>query len=165
MICKSIDTEQTPRGEKLTYHFRQDNYYMSISYAPTYDSKSGQILYKESNTFRIIGTDERKIKEHKELLINTSIFTVGQEYSLLYSYFSREMLITTITEQFKQQSTKQVIKPSKKENYIYIGTTDEVNFCQCCGKSNLKKVIILQNINTKEYLFVGSECQYKYIKR
>lgn len=42
-----------------------------------------------------------------------------------------------------------------------IGITDETSVCECCGKSNLKKVVVLENINTGEIVRYGVDCAAK----
>jgi hypothetical protein len=42
--------------------------------------------------------------------------------------------------------------------YTFIGTTDEVLQCGCCGKDNLKSTIVLRNNESGEYVFLGSVC-------
>lgn len=41
-----------------------------------------------------------------------------------------------------------------------IAITDERNFCECCGKKNLKKVVVLQN-EAGTHLFYGVNCAAK----
>jgi hypothetical protein len=42
-----------------------------------------------------------------------------------------------------------------------IGITDETTVCECCGKTNLKKVVVLENINTGEIVRYGVDCAAK----
>lgn len=39
-----------------------------------------------------------------------------------------------------------------------IGITDETTVCECCGKSNLKKVVVMENIDTGEIVRYGVDC-------
>lgn len=42
-----------------------------------------------------------------------------------------------------------------------IGITDETTVCECCGKSNLKKVVVLENVETGEIVRYGVDCAAK----
>jgi len=44
------------------------------------------------------------------------------------------------------------------KTYEFIGSTDEVTTCECCGKSNLKKTVILRHIASGDYRFFGTVC-------
>jgi hypothetical protein len=46
--------------------------------------------------------------------------------------------------------------------YKFCGTTDEITTCDCCGKSNLKKTVVLQNENG-DYLYYGVDCAARTI--
>lgn len=39
-----------------------------------------------------------------------------------------------------------------------IGITDETNVCECCGKSNLKRVVVLEDIDTGSIVRYGCDC-------
>ena len=39
-----------------------------------------------------------------------------------------------------------------------LGTSDEVLQCECCGKSNLKRTIVIQMTEDSEPVFYGSQC-------
>ena len=45
--------------------------------------------------------------------------------------------------------------------YTFIGTTDEVTTCGCCGRSDLKGTIVLQAVDGGEFVFFGSTCGAK----
>ena len=45
--------------------------------------------------------------------------------------------------------------------YQFIGTTDEVTSCDCCGRDNLKMTIVLQEKDGGEFTFFGSQCGAK----
>jgi hypothetical protein len=45
--------------------------------------------------------------------------------------------------------------------YTFIGTTDEVTTCGCCGRSDLKGTIVLQAVDGGEFVFFGSTCGEK----
>ena len=42
--------------------------------------------------------------------------------------------------------------------YTFIGTTDEVTTCGCCGRSDLKGTIVLQAADGGDFVFFGSVC-------
>jgi hypothetical protein len=42
--------------------------------------------------------------------------------------------------------------------FIVEGITDEINSCDCCGKSNLKKVVIITDTETGETKAFGTTC-------
>lgn len=42
--------------------------------------------------------------------------------------------------------------------YIIAGITDERDTCECCGKTNLKRVVVLLDLDTDEYVFYGTTC-------
>jgi hypothetical protein len=45
-----------------------------------------------------------------------------------------------------------------------LGVNDDQNFCQCCGKSDLKAVVWIQNLETGEVQHFGSVCATKPAK-
>ncbi len=45
--------------------------------------------------------------------------------------------------------------------YTFIGTTGDVTECGCCGRSDLKKTIVLQDNDSREFVFFGSVCGAK----
>jgi len=47
------------------------------------------------------------------------------------------------------------------KTYTFIGTTGDVTECGCCGRSDLKKTIVLQDNDTREYVFFGAVCGAK----
>ena len=42
--------------------------------------------------------------------------------------------------------------------YIVAGITDERDTCECCGKSGLKRVVVLLDLDTDEFVFYGTTC-------
>ena len=42
--------------------------------------------------------------------------------------------------------------------YRFIGTTDEVTGCDCCGRQGLKMTIVLQPTEGGDMVFFGSQC-------
>lgn len=47
------------------------------------------------------------------------------------------------------------------KKYQIIGTTDDVNTCDCCGRTNLKKTVILKDTESSEEVYFGTECAAK----
>lgn len=45
--------------------------------------------------------------------------------------------------------------------YKFIGTTDEITTCGCCGRTDLKGTIVLQEIDGGAFVFFGSVCGSK----
>lgn len=41
--------------------------------------------------------------------------------------------------------------------YTFIGTTDERTTCDCCGRSDLKKTVVLKDVEG-DFVFFGSVC-------
>jgi hypothetical protein len=48
--------------------------------------------------------------------------------------------------------------------YSMVGTTDEQTYCDCCGKKNLKKTIVLKHNDTGAIVRYGSNCAEKATK-
>lgn len=42
--------------------------------------------------------------------------------------------------------------------YIVAGITDERDTCECCGKTDLKRVVVLLDLDTDEFVFYGTTC-------
>ncbi len=42
--------------------------------------------------------------------------------------------------------------------YIIAGITDERDTCECCGKTGLKRVVVLLDLDTDEFVFYGTTC-------
>lgn len=42
--------------------------------------------------------------------------------------------------------------------YIIAGITDERDSCDCCGKTGLKRVVVLLDLDTDEFVFYGTTC-------
>lgn len=42
--------------------------------------------------------------------------------------------------------------------YIVAGVTDERDTCECCGKTDLKRVVVLLDLDTDEFVFYGTTC-------
>lgn len=55
---------------------------------------------------------------------------------------------------------QQTEKPKHVAKFIVLGSTDEVNTCDCCGKSNLKATWAVEMIDSPEggVLHYGSTC-------
>ena len=47
---------------------------------------------------------------------------------------------------------------ARTAQYEVIGTTDETTTCEFCGKTNLKKTVILRHTVSKDIDYVGSDC-------
>ncbi len=47
------------------------------------------------------------------------------------------------------------------KKYQIIGTTDDVDTCDCCGRINLKKTVILKDAESGEEVYFGTECAAK----
>lgn len=45
-----------------------------------------------------------------------------------------------------------------KMQYTFIGTTDEINQCGCCGRTDLKGTKVLKDNESGEFVFYGSVC-------
>ncbi|MBK8706506.1 MAG: hypothetical protein IPN33_25035 [Saprospiraceae bacterium] len=45
-----------------------------------------------------------------------------------------------------------------ESNYKFLGCNDDQDFCSCCGKQGLKKVIWLENLQTGEINHFGTTC-------
>lgn len=39
-----------------------------------------------------------------------------------------------------------------------LGVNDDKNFCECCGKQGLKKVVFIENLETNEIKHFGTTC-------
>lgn len=52
--------------------------------------------------------------------------------------------------------------------YVLAGLTDIVTTCECCGKSNLKRTVVLSLLNSEgehsEYQFFGSQCAARALR-
>lgn len=44
------------------------------------------------------------------------------------------------------------------KKYEFIGVTDEFTTCDLCGKTRLKKTMILKDMETLEFVFAGVDC-------
>lgn len=44
------------------------------------------------------------------------------------------------------------------DRLVKVAVTDSVNECECCGKTNLKKTVVLLNQDADEFVFYGSSC-------
>ncbi len=45
-----------------------------------------------------------------------------------------------------------------------IGITDDSHICECCGKKNLKKVVVMENIDTGSIVRYGTDCAAKAMR-
>lgn len=50
------------------------------------------------------------------------------------------------------------------QTFKIIGVTDETTVCEHCGKTNLKKVVVLENLETGEIVRYGTDCAAKAMK-
>lgn len=48
--------------------------------------------------------------------------------------------------------------------YKLLGITDETTTCECCGKTNLKSVVVLQMVDGGEIVRYGSQCAAKALR-
>jgi len=48
--------------------------------------------------------------------------------------------------------------------YTYLGTSDEVTTCDCCGKSELKSTVAISDDDAGETVYFGSTCAAKALK-
>jgi len=49
-------------------------------------------------------------------------------------------------------------------NFKIKGVNDDRNFCECCGKDNLKSVVWIENLETGELKHFGSTCALSPLK-
>lgn len=54
--------------------------------------------------------------------------------------------------------------PTKLMKYEYLGTTDEVTTCDCCGKTNLKNTVAIRDLDEGEVLYFGVTCAARALK-
>ena len=50
------------------------------------------------------------------------------------------------------------------KRYTYLGTSDEVTTCDCCGKSDLKSTVAISADEQGETLYFGSTCAARALK-
>lgn len=50
-------------------------------------------------------------------------------------------------------------------SYTVIGSTDDVDACDCCGRKGLKKTIVLRPDNSTEVVYFGTSCAALAMKR
>ncbi len=43
-------------------------------------------------------------------------------------------------------------------NYKILGVNSDVDFCSCCGKQNLKKVVWIENVDSQQFNHYGTTC-------
>lgn len=48
--------------------------------------------------------------------------------------------------------------------YTYLGTSDEVTTCDCCGKSDLKRTVAIMDDERGESLYFGTTCAARALK-
>jgi len=48
--------------------------------------------------------------------------------------------------------------------YRFLGTCDNVNHCDCCGRTNLKRTVALNNTETGEDVYFGTSCAARALK-
>lgn len=49
----------------------------------------------------------------------------------------------------------------KNTTYKIIGITDDTHICEHCGKQNLKRVVVLEHIDTGAIVRMGTTCAFK----
>jgi hypothetical protein len=74
----------------------------------------------------------------------------------------------------KYENPRRRVRPATRRNppacpvrmmkYEYLGTTDEVTTCDCCGKTNLKNTVVIRDLDTGEDLYFGVSCAAKALK-
>tara|TARA_R110000868_G_scaffold216141_1_gene466252 strand:- start:868 stop:1248 length:381 start_codon:yes stop_codon:yes gene_type:complete len=48
--------------------------------------------------------------------------------------------------------------------FQYLGTSQDITTCDCCGKSNLKSTVVIRDVETDNELFFGVTCAAKALK-
>lgn len=48
--------------------------------------------------------------------------------------------------------------PTAPRPFRILGITEEINACQCCGKTNLQKTVAIENLETGEIGYFGTSC-------
>ena len=48
--------------------------------------------------------------------------------------------------------------------YKFLGTTDEITACECCGKMDLKQTVGIEDLDTGEQLHFGTTCAARALK-
>ena len=51
------------------------------------------------------------------------------------------------------------------KRFTYLGTSDEVDACDCCGKSDLKSTVAIQDNDSGETLYFGTTCAARALKQ
>lgn len=51
------------------------------------------------------------------------------------------------------------------KRFTYLGTSDEVDACDCCGKSDLKRTVAIQDNDSGETLYFGTTCAARALKQ
>jgi hypothetical protein len=51
------------------------------------------------------------------------------------------------------------------KRFTYVGTSDEVDACDCCGKSDLKSTVAIQDNDSGETLYFGTTCAARALKQ
>ena len=51
-----------------------------------------------------------------------------------------------------------------KTTYAVVGTTDEVDACECCGRQNLKMTVMLVAAGSESVVYFGTECAAKAMR-
>lgn len=49
-------------------------------------------------------------------------------------------------------------------NFKVLGVNDSKDFCQCCGKTGLKRVVFIENVQTNEVRHFGTTCAVSPVK-
>jgi hypothetical protein len=55
-------------------------------------------------------------------------------------------------------------KPATINKYTFLGTTDEVDTCDCCGKQNLKVAVAIEDVETGTVSYFGTTCAARALK-
>ena len=50
---------------------------------------------------------------------------------------------------------------ARTSTFKIIGITDDSHVCECCGKKNLKRVVVLEHIDTGNIVRYGTNCAIK----
>jgi len=55
-------------------------------------------------------------------------------------------------------------EPQMTTRYTFLGTSDEVDACDCCGKSDLKRTVAILDNDGGETLYFGTTCAARTLK-
>ena len=82
---------------------------------------------------------------------------------LIYFLFiaARNTLDAGVVPDYNNSTTTENPMPTR---YAILGTTDERTSCDCCGKSNLKSTVALDDSDNGETVFFGVTCAARAMK-